>query len=151
MDSRVFDTSYVTVSEEAIGAHFLVSARSPLASQKSVTVEELLEQPFLLTEKGMSYRRLMEEKLAARSLEVRPVLETARADLICSLVAADMGISFLPDYVTEEAVRKGLAARLLVPDFQVEVWKQLLYRRDKWLSAPMEAVIKHLSAIRLQA
>ena len=150
MDSRVFDTSYVLASEEPIGAHFVASFGNPLASQKEVRLEELLAQPFLLTEKGMSYRRLLEEKLAERSLEVRPVLETARADLLCQLVAEDMGLSFLPDYVTEAAVRQGIVTRLRVADFQVEVWKQLLYRRDKWLSAPMEAVIRHLSAIHLQ-
>lgn len=150
MDTRVYDTAYITASEEAIGANFVLSPENPLARRGEVALEELLQQPFLLTEKGMSYRRLMDEKLAARSLEVRPVLETARADLICDLVAEDMGVSFLPDYVTEQAVRQGRVIRLPVADFQVEVWKQLLYRRDKWLSAPMQAVISHLSAIRLR-
>lgn len=150
MDSRVFDTSYVTVDEEPIGAHFVVSAANPLAHQTGVTVQQLLPLPFLLTEKGMSYRRLMDEQLAARSLEVRPVLETARADIICDLVAEDMGISFLPDYVTEEGVRSGRLVRLAVEDFTVTVWKQLLYRRDKWLSPQMKAMIGYLSGIRLR-
>lgn len=150
MDSRVFDTSYVTAEEEAIGAHFVVSARNPLAYQEQVTVQQLLEQPFLLTEKGMSYRRLMDEKLAAQSLAVRPVLETARADIICSLVAQDMGLSFLPDYVTEADVQAGRLVRLNVPLFQVTVWKQVLYRRDKWLSPQMKAMIGYLSRVQLQ-
>lgn len=150
MDSRVFDTSYVTVDEEAIGAHFVASSDHLLAAQNHIAVEKLLGDPFLLTEKGMSYRRLMDEKLAARSLEVRPVLETARADLICDLVAQNMGISFLPDYVTDEAVSEGRLVRLKVADFQVVVWKQLIYRRDKWLSPQMKAMIDYLSGIRLQ-
>ena len=150
MDSRVFDASYVTATEEPIGAHFVASAENPLARKSEVILEELVEQPFLLTEKGMSYRRLMDERLAARSMEVRPVLETARADLICGLVAQDMGLSFLPDYVTQEAVREGTLIRLKVPEFQVTVWKQLLYRRDKWLSPQMKAMISYLSQIRLQ-
>lgn len=150
MDSHVYDTSYVTADEEAVAAHFVVSAENPLVKQNKVAVEDLLEHPFLLTEKGMSYRRLMDEQLAARSLEVRPVLETARADLICSLVAQDMGISFLPDYVTEMDVRAGNLVRLNPESFQVTVWKQLLYRRDKWMSPQMKAMIDYLSRIRLQ-
>ena len=94
-------------------------------------------------------RRLMDEKLAAQSLEVRPVLETARADLICGLVVQDMGISFLPDYVTEEETESGNLIRLNVPDFQIVVWKQLIYRRDKWLSPQMKAMISYLSDILL--
>lgn len=151
MDSRTYDTSYVTASEEPMGVHFVVSARNPLAAMEHVTLEELLDHPFLLTEKAMSYRRLMDERLAERSLEVRPVLETARADLICQLVEEDMGVSFLPDYVTGAGVRSGKMKRLEVPDFQVEVWKQLLYRREKWVSPRMKALIDHLSGIRLQA
>lgn len=150
MDSRVYDTAYITADEEAIGTHFVVSSDSTLAGQETVTVEQLLEQPFLLTEKGMSYRRLMDEKLAIESMEVHPVLETARADLICGLVAQNMGISFLPDYVTEPDVQAGRLVRLSVPNFQVTVWKQLIYRRDKWVSPPMKAMIGYLSRIRLQ-
>ena len=61
----------------------------------------------MLTEKGMSYRRLMDDKLARSSLELQPVLETGQADLICKLVEEDAGIAFLPTYVTEESVRAG--------------------------------------------
>ena len=150
MDSRVFDTSYITAAEEPIGAHFVVSSDNPLARQKKVTIEQVVGCPFLLTEKGMSYRRLMDETLAANALEVRPVLETARADLICMLVAQDMGISFLPDYVTEEDVRSGRLRRLQVDGFQVTVWKQLLYRRDKWLSPQIKAMLSYLSRVSLQ-
>lgn len=151
MDTRVYDTTYVAAEEEAIGAHFVVSGENPLSRQEKVDLQQLLEQPFLLTEKGMSYRRLMDEKLAAQSLEVRPVLETARADLICDLVAQNMGISFLPDYVTQKDVHAGKLVRLQLEDFTVTVWKQILYRRDKWLSPQMKALIRYLSQIRLQA
>ena len=125
MDSRVFDASYITVNEEPIFTHFVVSADNPLAKRREITLEALLEYPFLLTEKGMSYRRVMDEKLAERSLEVHPVLETARADLVCELAAQNMGISFLPDYVTEGVVREGKLVRLEVADFQIMVWKQI--------------------------
>ena len=150
MDSRVYDTAYVTAEEEAIEAHFVAAAKNPLAAKSRVVLEELVDQPFLLTEKGMSYRRLMDEMLAVRSMEVRPVLETARADLICTLVAQNMGVSFLPDYVTETEVASGRIVRLKVPDFQVTVWKQLIYRRDKWLSPQMKVMIDYLSRIHLQ-
>lgn len=150
MDSRVYDTSYVTADEEAVDGHFVVSSSSALAKNPSVELKELLHYPFLLTEKGMSYRRLMDEQLAARSLEIHPVLETARADLICGLVAQNMGVSFLPDYVTEEYVCAGKMVRLELKDFRVTVWKQVLYRRDKWLSPQMRALIDYLSRTQLQ-
>ena len=69
----------------------------------------------------MSYRRLLDEGLAERSLEVTPVLEMGSARLICSLIGEGAGISFLPDYVTEQDVQAGAIVRLNVRDFEVEI------------------------------
>ena len=150
LDSHVYNTTYVIDGEEKVDVHFVASAHNPLASRKSVDIRELAKQPFLLTEKGVSYGRLLDETLAKKSLEIHPILELSRTDQLCALVERDAGISFLPDYVTEEAVRAGTVARLNVPDFQVEVWMQLLHRRDKWVSLPMRAIVSHLSRIQLQ-
>lgn len=149
MDDHVYDTRYVIASEEPIGVHFVAAAENPLAKKREVPLEELLNQPFMLTEKGMSYRRLLDEGMARNSRAIQPVLETGRADLICALAEQNVGIGFLPDYVTENGVRSGRLARLNVPEFQVTVWKQLLYRRDKWVSLPMQAMIDHMAGIRL--
>lgn len=149
MDDHVYDNTYVIADEEEIGVHFVTSARSDLALRQEIRVEEILDRPFMLTEKGMSYRRLMDEKLARDSMEIQPVLETGRADLLCSLAEENAGIAFLPDYVTEAGVRSGRLVRLNVRDFRIVVWKQLLYRRDKWVSLQMQAMIDHLRGIRL--
>ena len=147
LDSHIYDTTYMIVNEEKIGVHFVVSAKNPLASKKKITMEDLLSQSFLLTEKGMSYRRMMDEILASHSAEIHPVLEIGSADLICRLVEQDLGISFLPDYVTETAVRKGGVVRLEVKEFDVGLWKQIFHRRDKWVSLQMKAFMNHLSDI----
>ena len=141
LDSHIYNASYVIAGEEKIGVHFAVSRDHPLAQRDCLTKEDLVMQDFLLTEKGMSYRRLLDEWLAKDSLEVRPVLETGRADLICSLVEQNAGVSFLPDYVTEKAVKRGSIVRLDAQGFQPDLWKQLLYHRGKWVSPAMQAVI----------
>ncbi len=149
MDDHLYNPNYVIVDEEAIDVHFVVSPENLLVQKDFVTIEELLQHPFLLTEKGMSYRRLLDERLARSSMEIQPVLETGRADLICALAEENAGVGFLPDYVTAQSVRKGKLVRLKVQDFRVVVWKQLLYRREKWVSLPMRAMIDHMSGIRL--
>lgn len=150
LDKHIYDMNYVMVNEEKIGVHFVVSAKNPLASKKEVKVEDLLSQSFLLTEKGMSYRRMLDEKLAQYSIEMQPVLEMGGADILCKLVEEDLGISFLPDYVTEAAVREKKLVRLFVENFEIELWKQLLYRRDKWVSVQMKVLMNHLSQTLLE-
>ena len=149
MDDHVYDPNYIIANEEEIDVHFVASPKNVLAGKAKVSIDELLPQPFLLTEKGMSYRRLLDEQLARNSREIQPVLETGRADLICALAEENAGIGFLPDDVTEESVRQGRLVRLHVPDFKVVVWKQLLYRREKWVSLQMRAMIDHLAGIKL--
>lgn len=145
LDSRIYNVNYIIAWEEKVGVHFVVSPEHPLASRGVVTKEKLLCQELLLTEKHMSYRRLLDEFLARDSLAAEPVLENGDADLLCLLARQGLGITFLPDYVTEEAVRAGELVRLDLEGFQPELWKQLLYRRDKWVSPPMQAVLRQLS------
>lgn len=147
LDSHIYNTNYVIATEERVGLHFVVSSSDPLAQSGRLEIQSLADHPFLLTEKGMSYRRLMDEMLAQHSIEIQPILEIGRADIICSLVEQGAGLSFLPDYVTESAVAQGTVTRLHVPGFEPELWKQLLYHRSKWLSPQMQAAITQLTAI----
>ena len=143
LESHIYNTEYVIVREEKVENHFVAAAGSDLAKRRELAPEALVKQPFILTEKGMSYRRLLDEQLAQRSLEVNPVLEIGNPHLICQLVQQGAGVSFLPDFVTEKAVEAGALVYLDVPGIQVSIWKQLLHHRDKWISPQMNAVLQY--------
>ena len=145
LDSHIYNSRYVIAAEEQVGVHFVVHRDNPLAEKKWLTRQDLLSQDLLLTEKGMSYRRLLDQWMAQDSMEVMPVLEIGSADLLCRLVEQNMGISFLPDYATQGAVDTGTVVRLEGQDFAPQLWKQLLYHREKWLSPPLQTVIEYLA------
>lgn len=143
LDNHIYNTDYVIVREESVGVHFVTSPNFPLGRQKKIRLEELVNYPFILTEKGMSYRRLMDERLAELSLEIQPVLEVGSVRLICSLVEQGAGVAFLPDYATKLAVQSGRLVPLEVENVEITVWKQLLYHRDKWISPQMESLLQY--------
>ena len=143
LESHIYNTEYVIVREEEVAHHFVAAASSPLAKLRQIPPEELVHQRFILTEKGMSYRRLLDEPLAQRSLEIIPVLEIGNPHLICELVQQGVGVSFLPDFVTEKAVKEGKLVYLEVPGIQVSIWKQLLHHRDKWISPQISSVLQY--------
>ena len=148
LDSHIYDHSYVILRENQVGVHFVAPSNHPLArAGRVLAVEDLICQPFILTEKGMSYRKLLDEALARSSLEITPVLEIGNTDLICSLVEQGVGLSFLPDYATRRAAAAGKIIRLEVGGFDLEVWAQLLTHRDKWISKPMGILIDLLSSV----
>lgn len=144
LDSHIYNTRYVIAQEQRVGVHFAVHRDHPLATKKVLTRHDLVNQDLLLTEKDMSYRRLLDEWMAQGSMELTPVLEIGSADLLCRLVEQNMGISFLPDYVTRAAVEAGTVIRLDGEDFRPQLWKQLLYHREKWLSPPLQTAIDYL-------
>ena len=143
LDNHIYNTEYRILREEKVRTFFVAGAGTRIASASSLSIEELLLQPFILTEKGMSYRRLLEESLAELSLEIQPVLEIGSTELICSLVEQGAGISFLPEYVIKDRVKAGTLVCLPVSGLEIHVWKQLLYHRNKWVSPQMERVLKY--------
>lgn len=149
LDTHIYNTSYIIADEEKVGVHFVASPLNPIVKKEDLTKSDLLSESFILTEKGMSYRRIMDEKFAEEKIEISPILEISSTAIICKLIEANAGVSFLPDYVTEKAVNEGKLVRLNVTDFKVDVWKQLLYHRDKWISPQMQAALDFLSKISI--
>ena len=84
---------------------------------------------------------MLSEYLASCSLEIQPVFEVGNTELICRMLEKNASaISLLPDYVTEKAVQEKRLVRLDVKDFQLDIWKQPLYHRDKWISPQMQGI-----------
>lgn len=150
LDRHIYHSDYVIVTESREAVHFVTGYQNSLNGKKQIPLQELICQPFILTEKEMSYRRMLSEYLASRSLEIQPVFEVGNTELICRMLEKNASaISLLPDYVTEKAVQEKRLVRLDVKDFQLDIWKQLLYHRDKWISPQMQAfmnVIKEVQA-----
>lgn len=147
LDSRIYDAEYVIIHEKQVETYFVAAPNSPLAGRERVGPEELPAQPFLLTEKNMSYRRLLDQQLAARSLELRPVLETGNVELIRSLARQGAGCAFLPEYAVAEDLAAGRLVQLAVEGLEIEIWQQLLCHRDKWISPQMRAAMEYLQEL----
>lgn len=149
LDNHIYDTTYIIPNEEKIGVNFVCAKNNLILDKKNVSVNELILQPFILTEKGMSYRRLLDQFMATKGIEIKPILEIGSADQICKLVEKDVGVAFLPDYVTEKSIAKGKIDKIKLENFNIELWKQIIYHKDKWITVEMQTVIDFLSNIKL--
>lgn len=144
LDSHVYHGDYHIAKEARMSTHFVCSADSPLAGRR-LMLEDLQEIPLILTEKGMGYRRVLDDVLARRSIEFKPVLEISRTDIITTLLEAGQHVSFLPDFVTRRKVEEGKLVYLDVVDFSIDIWQQLIYHRGKWISRALETFIQYVS------
>lgn len=141
LDQKTNFPDWVKVMEREESAVFVAFAEHPLAGEKKIPLERLFKEPFLLTEKGISYRYAMEQELAAQGAELHPFLETGNTDVITKLLLQNAGISFLPEFVIGDFIRAGQLAVLDTACPPVKMWSQLVYHRNKWMTPQMKLFI----------
>lgn len=144
LDNHVYQNDYIIAKEEPVRMHFVTGTCSAHATDKPLLLKDIVEAPFLLTEKGVGYRRVFDEALAKKSLEILPTLEIGRTDIIANMLVNGVGIGFLPDFVTRANVLAGKLMYLNVTDVEVDIWKQLIYHKNKWVSRSMHALIEYI-------
>lgn len=144
LDRRIYNKDYVIAAEEPLPMHFVARANSEFANKKKLSVRDIASEPFVLTEYGQGYRRVFDRELEKMSIEIHPVLEIGRTDLITKMVAQTNMISFLPDFVTKELIDAGKLCYLDVCDMKTDIWKQLIYHKNKWLSKSLKTFIGYV-------
>ena len=144
LDTHSYNKDYVIAKEEQLSMHFVASSHSRFAEKKGLKVKDIANEPFILTEQGQGYRRVLDKEMAKKSLEITPVLEIGRTDIITNIVARSNMISYLPDFVTKERIKSGELCYLDVGDMKIEIWKQLIYHKNKWISKSMKTFIDYV-------
>ena len=144
LDSHSYRKDYVIAKEQALPVHFVTNAKSKYAHLHDIKIKDIINEPFVLTEYGQGYRRVFDKELAKKSLEIVPVLEIGRTDMITSILTESDMISFLPDFVTKPFVESGKLCYLDICDLNVEIWKQLIYHKNKWMSKGLKTVIEYI-------
>ena len=147
LDCHSYHKDYVIAKEEKLPIHFVTNSNSKFAGQKGLSIRDIANEPFVLTEYGQGYRRAFDSELVRRSIDITPVLEIGRTDMITSVLAKSNMISFLPDFVTKPLVDAGVLCYLDICDMNIEIWKQLIYHKNKWMSKSLKTVIDSIAAL----
>jgi DNA-binding transcriptional LysR family regulator len=80
----------------------------PFAQRRSVTIEDLADEPFVIARKGQWQRHLLDRLFGQAGLTPRIVCESDEAAAIQELIRAGLGIGFNPDF-----------ARRMMPEYPV--------------------------------
>ena len=142
LDKPLYDVKWEKVFQKRENIVFVCSLDSPLARKKEVELEEVLRQPFFLTEKADNYRLSLDQHLAARQLALNPLLEVSDTGFILDMVQRNLGLSFLPQYVVENSPYRDRLQILRVKKFRMHMYRQLFYHKDKWQTQAMKVVLQ---------
>lgn len=148
LDQKIYFPEWIKVLEQPEHIFFVASSDSGLAGKKRISIEQLLQEPLCLTERGISYRYALEQSLAEKGYELHPFWEVGNTDVIIRFLLKNKGISFLPEYTVRDYIQNG---QLTVLDTECEefvMWSQLVYHRNKCVTPQMakflDLMLNHL-------
>jgi len=144
LDHHLYNKDYIIAKEQQLPMHFVAGSNSKFANRKNLSIKDIINEPFILTEHGQGYRRVFDRELAKKSLEITPFLEIGRTDMITSILTQSNMISYLPDFVTKLLIDSGELCYLDVTDMNIDIWKQLIYHKNKWMSKSLKAFVEYV-------
>ena len=142
LDQPIDDKRFIKVLEAPENISFVSSSVHTLAKNDPTDLASVISHPFLLTEKNASYRFVLDRCLASLGKEIKPFLEIGNTEFIINMLKQNAGISFLPEFAVRHEVESGILSILPVKDFHMELYRQVLYHKDKWHTGEMDAFIE---------
>ncbi|MBQ3008500.1 MAG: LysR family transcriptional regulator [Oscillospiraceae bacterium] len=142
LDEPRYSNNWHKEMEEKEPVVFVCASRCRLASMKKLTIEDFLEQPFFLVEKNAKYRRLLDNYLAAKKIDLKPFVEISDTEFILKMVELNNGLSFLPRFAVEKSVEEGRLAILDTTEPDICMYRQIFYHKDKWKTREMSEFIR---------
>ncbi len=116
----------------------LMPANHALARRAAVRLDDLRSEPLVLLESGFALNRIILQACARHGFEPTVAARSGQMDFMIALVAAGLGLAFLPRMVVEARPQAGLAHVLLdEPDIRWDL--ATVWRRDAYLSRAARA------------
>jgi DNA-binding transcriptional LysR family regulator len=111
----------------------------PLCGAKSISVQRLAEEVFLMREPGSGTRQAMERFFFKRNLKIRQGMQMTRNEAIKQAVRAGLGLGIVSIHTIELELKTKRLVILDVDDFPIKRQWFLVYRKGKRLSPPGQA------------
>ena len=115
----------------------LLPAQEFAARKKTIDLIDLKQTPFILFDPGFAISRLVTVACRRAGFEPTVATRSSQLDFIMELVAAGMGIAFVPKMVAEQRRRPGLRSLLVNPKIDWHVG--MTWRRGAYLSHAAKA------------
>ena len=142
LDTPRWNENWVKVMEFAEPVVFVASAASRFAGKEKLVLDDILQEPFFLTEKHANYRQALDQQLALRRQSISPVLEISDTAFIIRMLELNQGLSFLPYFAVEQDIFKHRITTLEVKDVRISMYRQIFYHKNKFRTREMEEFIR---------
>ena len=144
LDEKILRPNWKTARTFPADISFFCASSHPLAGQEEVPLERLLQESFILTEKGCNYRNVFEKDLMDAGYVLKCIAEVGHTSYIIKAVARQLGIGLLPVFTLKDALEKGEIALIGVKDYRISLSIQVIYNTQRMLSLPLKVFLNEL-------
>ncbi|HEX3077341.1 MAG TPA: LysR family transcriptional regulator [Lachnospiraceae bacterium] len=141
-DESVTNRDWIKVYEREQKIVLISSPNHPLHNRTGIQIQDILSEPFLLTEKDCSYRIAFEKTISERNGKLNIFLEIGNTEIIKKFVQSDLGLSLLPLFSVKDELERGTLGILNTTDFSLAMKEQIFYHRSKWITPSMKEFLK---------
>lgn len=136
--------TYEPIGEELID--LAVPPEHPLARlnqhKKGVAIEMLKDEPFIVLKKGQGFRTITIDLCKSAGFEPNIVFESNNIETVQSLVAAGMGVTFVPRFIARAKRSELIPVYVPLADPAPSRTLVIAYRKGRYLSKAAEAFIE---------
>lgn len=135
------DNSYQVVSVYESEIVICASKKHRLANRKSIRLEELKEDSFLMLSSDYMFRDIVDGYCRQAGFEPNVAFESSQWDVVYDMAAKDFGVAFLPRWLMEK--RKDSMTRILRVSEPHMPWiLSLCYQKNRYLTTPMKKFLE---------
>lgn len=122
----------------------IAPANHVLSKLEKVTMQDLNNYEFIVSEESCIYRSLFENLLKENGIIFRIGFELSNLEAIKRCVMNGLGIALLPKIVAQEEISRGYLVELPFVHPEIHFDLQLLLHPKKWISQPLQLLIQML-------
>ena len=111
----------------------VISPESQLTRARSISAEQLVEEPLILGEKGGNTRRLIDLFFEKNGLSPRVVMELQRTEAIIKMVKLGFGVTILPLEAVKRDVARGKLCAVRVRELKLKWEFGLAYLKSDYI------------------
>jgi len=142
MDEENAYPEFLTVSKKCEPVIFVTHPGNPLLEKSKITLEEVVSNQYITSDRDIGYCALLEKELRKRGIEPEPVIEMGSPGAIINMLLDGYGISYIPEFMAKKQIKRGQLAEIKTEDIVIDMYSYYLCSRHRLINPIMKEFIR---------
>lgn len=120
----------------------ICSPKHRFASQKSITINDLVKERLLLREEGSAIRDTFDSALLLHNISINPKWISVNSQALIRAVEQNLGVSILPRILVEDEISRGKILEVPICDLELSNVNHIVFHKDKVQTRTFKSLVE---------